>query len=147
VRVRSLDKQCNTLGVLDLFNERELLFSKDMFVNKASPAKIIWCKIIYRVLGNTTANKLKSLHVASLCSAKGKDVVLGENIQRKRINTLLVDDHETVVSVFTGADGILEFYDLADLIINVLSFGFYELLALFGGRIEESRVDFTVAAP
>jgi hypothetical protein len=121
MRIGSFDKQGNTLGILDLFDECELFLSKDMLINESSPSEVGWCKVVNRVLSDTAANKLQSLHVASLCSAESKNVVLSKDIQRKRVNTLLVDDNETIVSVFARANSVLEVNDLANLLVNVLS--------------------------
>ena len=75
------------------------------------------------------------LHISPFCSPQGKDTILGEDVQTKRIDTFLVDDHE-VLRLFVGTHGliayqILELDDLFTLCIREASFGFNELFTLF----------------
>lgn len=85
------------------------------------------------------------LHVSPLCSPEGEDTVLDQNIETHGVDTLLVDYDESLW-LFTRShslitDGILELDNLLESVVDESTFGFDELLSLFGGRVEETRVD------
>lgn len=85
------------------------------------------------------------LHVTPLRPTECQDAILGEDVQRKGIDTLLVDDDE-VLGLLTRpyslvADEVLQLDDLLALRVSEASLRLDELLALLGRRVEETRVD------
>lgn len=85
------------------------------------------------------------LHVSSLGTTQSKDTVLHQDVQTHRVDTLLVDQHETLW-LLSGPDGlitngVLELDDLLELGVDESSLRLDELFSLFCGRVEEARVD------
>ena len=85
------------------------------------------------------------LHVSSLGTTQSKDTVLHQDVQTHRVDTLLVDQHETLW-LLSGPDGliangVLELDDLLQLGVDESSFRLDELFSLFCGRVEEAGVD------
>lgn len=92
------------------------------------------------------------LHVPPLGATQRHDPLLGQHVQRKRIDPLLIDDDKVFrfpnrvalrVELLV-ADEFLQLDDLAHFGVGELAFGFDELFALLGGRVEEPRVDLAV---
>lgn len=92
------------------------------------------------------------LHVPPLGATQRHDPLLGQHVQRKRIDPLLIDDDKVFrfpnrvalrVELLV-ADELLQLDDFAHFGVGELAFGFDELFALLGGRVEEPRVDLAV---
>ena len=141
-----------------------------MLVHESSVSQDVGRHILYRVLRCSSANELQPaqsisfdpiptadrqnspLHVPPLCPTKRHDPLLGEHVERKRVDPLLVDDDKVLlladdVAVLVElrvAHELLEFDDLADLGVGELALRLDELLALLCGRVEEARVDLAV---
>lgn len=143
VLVRSLDHESHGFGVLDLLNEGELLLTEGLLVDEAGPAENIGSEILYTVLGNTTTDQLKTLHVPALRATQSQNAVLGEDVEGKRVDTLLVDDHKVLLSVST-ADFLLQLDDLLEFGIDEAALALDELVSLVRAGVEEARVDFSL---
>lgn len=132
----TLDQHRDTLALLDILDERVLLLSERVLVDKAGPAKVLRSQVVDRVLSDTTASKLETLHIPPLRTTEGEDVVLGENVERHGVNTLLVDDDETLGLLsridIDVADGILELDDLPQLVVDKAALRLDKLLTLLG---------------
>jgi hypothetical protein len=97
------------------------------------------------------------LHVPPLCSPQSQDPVLGQHVQTHRVDTLLVDQHESPLlgpirrlavcpeSLIT--DLVLQSDDLSKSVIDEFSLGFNELFSLFRRGVEETRVDLAIEEP
>lgn len=140
VCVGSLDHKSNGLGVLNLLNKGELLLAKCLLVDETSPTQNLLRQVIDTVLSSTTADKLESLHVSSLGSSESKNVVLGEDVKRQGVNTLLVDDHKVLCAVVT-AKFLLELNNLLEFGIDETTLALDKLITLLSARVEEARVN------
>ena len=78
--------------------------------------EVFFGEVIYRVKLVTTASEGDSLSVSLLASADSDNSVTSEELKRRRVNTLLVDNNE-VFAVFLSADLSLEVDNLLDLVI------------------------------
>jgi len=147
---RTLDEQRHRLGLPALLDERKFLLSERVLVDEAGIAETLGLEVVDRVLGGAAAAKLEALHVAALSPAKRKDAVLDEDVERHRVNTLLVDDDKRPrlllrVDVLV-ADEVLELDNLLQLGVDKAALRLDQLLALLGRRVEERRVDLTERA-
>lgn len=59
-----------------------------MLINNTSIAKMRLVQIIERIHGNATTGQSETFHVAALGAAQGDDALLGEHIQRQRVDSL-----------------------------------------------------------
>ena len=148
----TLDQQSNTLRLLDLLHKCKLLLSKRVLVHQSRIPKHVRREVIHRILCNTAAAQLQTLHVPSLGATQRKDAVLGEHVQRERVDTLLVEDDKVLwLAGFPVcrrrrvgrciAYSLLELDNLLESRIDESAFRLDELLALLGGRVKETRVD------
>ena len=81
------------------------------------------------------------LHVATLSTTQGDNAVFAQNVQRQWVDTLLVNDNETLLVAI--ANFLFELDNLADLFVGELAFGLDHLLSLVSAVVEEARVDLT----
>lgn len=140
VLVGALDEDCDRLRVLDLLDERVLLLAQLLLVDKAGPAEDVGRQVVDAVLGRATADKLQPLHVAPLRAPQRQDAVLGEHVERQRVDALLVDDDKVLLGIL-AADLLLQLDDLLELGIYESPLALNQLLALLRTRVEEARVD------
>ncbi len=100
-------------------------------------------------------SRVKSLspfHIPPLGPPQRQYTMLGQNIQAHRINPLLIDQNEILGRSFSFSfrieslitDEVLEVDDLFETSVDVTTFGFDEFLTLFGGGVEEARIDFAI---
>lgn len=141
VLIGSLDQQRNGLGILDLLHESVLFLPKRLLINKASIAKAIRSHVLDTVLGNTTADELQALHVATLRAAQGKNAVLGKDIQGQRVDTLLVDNDKVLLAI-GSTNLLLQVNNLLKLGVDESSLALNKLVTLLSARVEEARIDF-----
>lgn len=87
-----------------------------MLVDRSSPAQNLGGEIINRVLSDASADQLHSFHVSSLSTSQGENPVLGQDIEREWINTLLIDDDKALVRV--AAHLLLELNNLLQLVVH-----------------------------
>jgi len=139
VVVRALDQDGAREGVLDAFNESVLVVTERLLVDKLGEAEVRLLNVIDGVELLATASERDTLTVSALGTADADDVVAGEDLERGRVNTLLVDDNEVFVSTVTEA--LLELNNLHDAVISELTLGLDELLPLVSIAPEESGVD------
>ena len=118
VWVGALDEERHALRVLDVLHERELLLAQRVLVHEPGPAEVLWGEVIDRVLRHTAAYKLQTeigsdqdanrwgeragllpFHVTPFRATKGKDAVLGEDIETEGINAFLVDNYEALLGI------------------------------------------------
>lgn len=81
------------------------------------------------------------LSISSLGPTEGKDVVFGKDVKGQRVNALLINNDESLVSAV--ADLFLKVNNLGQLGIHKLALRLDELLPLLGRVVVERRVDFT----
>lgn len=144
VGIGALEQDGHAVRVLDVFDKGIFLLTQHLLVHVACKAKHLLRQIIHRVLRNATARKLQTLHVAALGATQSKNVVLGKNVQRQRVNALLVDHNKPILGKFASAHRVFEIDNLAQLVVNVLTLALHELLTLLRRRVEEATVDLTV---
>ena len=142
VIVRSLDQNGAREGVLDTLNESVLVITERLLVDKLGEAEIRLLNVIDGVELLATAGKRNTLTVPALGTADTYNVVAGQDLKRRRVNTLLVDNNEVFVSAV--AEALLELNDLHDAVISELTLRLNELLPLLGVAPEESRVDLSL---
>jgi len=141
VIVGSLDEDGAGEGVLNTVDESVFIVSEGLLVNLLGETHVFEVKVIDRVELVTTTGEGDSLSVSLLGSADADDSVTGEELKRRGVNTLLVDDDE-VLSVLLGADLSLEINNLLDLVVSESSLGGNQFLTVFGVGPEEAGVDF-----
>ena len=101
-------------------------------------AEAVLLEVVEAVDGGAAARQRDALHVAALRAPRGEDALLGEHVERKRVDALLVDEHERFA---VRAHLALELDDLADLIVGELALRLDQLLALRGVRVVEPGGD------
>lgn len=112
-----------------------------MLINHSSVTQNFRCHVFEGIQSGSSAGQRDALHVATLGAPQGDDALLGEHVQRERVDALLVDDHESLVLVpGHGQDLLLQVDDLVHALVRELSFSLHQLLALFGGFVEETGV-------
>lgn len=136
---RTLDENGGGARLLDVLDKSKLLLAQGVLVDQTRPSKDLGRQIVDRVLGNTSANQLHTLHVSSLGAAEGKDAILGQDIQRQGIDTLLVNDDKALLRV--TADLSLQLDNLLQLLVHKLALRLDQLLSLLSRAVEESRVN------
>jgi len=141
VIVRSLNEDGARERVLNTFNESVFIISESLLVNLLGETEVFFGEVIYRVKLVTTASEGDSLSVSLLASADSNNSVTSEELKRRGVNTLLVDNNE-VFAVFLSADLSLEVDNLLDLVVSELSLRGNKFLTVFSVGPEEARVDF-----
>lgn len=147
-QARTLNQQRHRLGLLALLDKGELLLAKCVLVDETGVAKNLGLEVVNRVLGSAAAAELEALHVTALGPAKGKDAVLDENVERHRVDALLVDHDKRPrlllrVDVLV-ANEVLELDNLLELGVNKTALRLDQLFPLLGRRVEERRVDLAI---
>lgn len=99
--IRSLDQQGTGLRVLASFNKGILFLSQLVFIDSISISKILFRHIIQTVKSISSTSEDKSFHISSLGSSESHDSVLGKHIEADRINSLLVNNDESLVGSIT----------------------------------------------
>mmetsp|Transcript_21367 Transcript_21367/g.35343 ORF Transcript_21367/g.35343 Transcript_21367/m.35343 type:complete len:239 (+) Transcript_21367:714-1430(+) len=89
--------------------------------------------------GSSAAGKRQTFHVATLGATKAQNAFLGKDIERKRINSLLVN-HDERLSVSTNAS--LEINDLLASLIQPLALRLNQLFSFIRIGIKESTGHF-----
>lgn len=141
VLVRALDHEGHRLGVLDLLDKGILLLAQCLLVDKASPSKNIRRQVFNAVLSDAAADQLQSLHVSSLGTTKSENAVLGQNIQRQRIDALLVDNDKVLLAI-SSTEFLLQFDNLLQLGVDESALTLHELIALVSAGVKEAGIDF-----
>ena len=89
-------------------------------------------------------NSFSPFHVPSFCSSESENPILRKDVQAEGIDTLLVKDNKIFLLVFAVhsliTNKVLELYYLLNLLIDELPFCLDQFFALFGGRVEETRI-------
>ena len=140
VLVGTLDEEGHGLGILHLLDEGVLLLAQRLLVHKTSPAEHVGGEILAAVLRRAAAYELETLHIPPLRPPQSHDAVLREDIERKRVDALLVDDNEVLLRV-APAHLLLQVNDPLELLIHEATLALHELIALLSARVEEARVD------
>lgn len=143
-RVRPLDENSHTLGVLDFFDKCVLLLAQSLLKNEPSMSKNLRGQVVDRILGHAPTAKLQAFHIASLCPPQCNDVVLLKNVQAQRVDAFLVDDDEAFLAV--PDNSLFKLDNFGHFRIDVLAFGCDQFFSFLGAGVEETRVDFTMAA-
>ena len=102
--------------------------------------QVVLGQLLHGVDGIASASQDDPLHVSPLCSAKSHDASVSEHFQTDRVNSLFVDDHETLVVAL--ADLVLQVYYLLAAFVGESAFAFGHFVAVGGVAEEELRVDF-----
>jgi hypothetical protein len=141
VIVRSLDEDCAGEGVFNTLDESVFIISEGLLVDLLGETHIGFVQSVNRVKLVSTTGEGDSFSVSLFASADTNNSISSEELKRRGVNTLLVDD-DKVLSVLLGADLSLEINNLLDLVVSELSLGGNQLLTVFGVGPEESGVDF-----
>ncbi len=139
VIVRSLDKDGAREWVLNTLNEGVFVLTEVLLVDELGETEVALLNIVDGVDLLTTAGEGNSLTVSSLGTSDANDVVAGEDLEGRRVNTLLVDNDKVLVGAITEL--LLELNDLQNAVISELTLRFDQLLSLIGIAPEESGVD------
>lgn len=110
-----------------------------MFIDKTSPAKNISTEIINAIHCRASADKLKSFHIPSFGSTKGKDTVLDEHVKTQRIDALLIYHHKAFFRI-AAADFLLQLHNLTQFFIHEATFALNKLFTLICARIVKARI-------
>lgn len=140
VIVGSLDQDGAGEGVLNTFDESVLVLTEGLLVNDLSETEIGLSHILNGVKLFTTAGEGNTFTVSLLAATDAHDAGSGEDLERRGVNTLLVDDHEVFVGAL--AELLLEGNDLVDSVVGELTLGSDKLLSLVSVGPEEAGVDF-----
>ena len=147
VRVGAFDEESDALRVLYVLYEGILFLPQDVFVHGTGPAEDVGREVVGRILGSTTTDELKTLHVPPLRTSQGQDPVFRKDVQTQGVNTLLVDDHK-ILLFLRAVDSLVanKIFQLDDFLafgISEFPFRLDELFPLFRGGVEETGVDFS----
>lgn len=97
VLVGALDEDGDGLRVLAVLDEGELLLAEDVFVDESGVPEGVLGDVVDGVERGAAASQRQALHVAALGAAQRHDALLGQRVQRQRVDALLVDQHERLV--------------------------------------------------
>lgn len=109
-----------------------------MLLNEIGISQMFSLELFNRVDCLTSAGQHDPLHVSSLGSAQGNDSSVGKHLKANRVDSLLIDDHET--SVVSLCYFFLEFDDLPASLIGELPLTLGHFVSVSGIREEELRV-------
>ena len=118
VVVGALDQDRAREGVLDSLNEGVLVVTEALLVDEPGEAKVGLLNVIDRVELPATTGKGDTLTIAALGSPDADDVVAGKDFQRGRVDALLVDDNEVLVSAVT--ETLLQLDNFHDAVVGEL---------------------------
>mmetsp|Transcript_16185 Transcript_16185/g.48159 ORF Transcript_16185/g.48159 Transcript_16185/m.48159 type:complete len:534 (-) Transcript_16185:26-1627(-) len=139
VVVGPLDEDGARVRVPHILHKRVLLLAQLVLVHRARVAEHIGAQLLDRVDRRASARQLQPLHVALLGAPQRHDALLGQQVQRQRVDALLVDEHKRLVG--RVAHLALEVDDPANALVGVLALRSHKLLALVSVGVEEARVD------
>merc|ERR1712042_248293 len=114
LRSWTFKKDGDGFGERAFFEEEVLLLSEDSFVCQAGFAETSFRQFADVVHGHTAASQRNTLHVPSFGPSQGNDAFFGQHVQREGVDTLLVNENESL-SIFWGADFLFKFDDLLTL--------------------------------
>mmetsp|Transcript_21127 Transcript_21127/g.49467 ORF Transcript_21127/g.49467 Transcript_21127/m.49467 type:complete len:274 (-) Transcript_21127:786-1607(-) len=129
VLVRALEQHCARQRVLGALHEGELVIAQSLLVHNVCPAEITRLQLVEGVDSHAAAGQGQTLHIAALGTTDTNDAFLGKHVQRQRVNTLLIDHHESLAGI--AAHRALELDDLAHSVIRELPLCLHQLLTLF----------------
>eukprot|EP01137_Pigoraptor_chileana_P002771 Opistho-2@42076 len=138
IRVGTLDDNGNRLGVLDILHKCELLLAQSVLIDKAGVSKTVGSQLIDRVHGGAAARENEALHVAALRTAQGNDTLLCEHIEGDGVDSLLVDDHKSLLGALAHLP--LELDNLAHALVGKRTLGNHHPITLLGALVKEARV-------
>ena len=140
VIVGSLDQDGAREWVLNAFDEGVLVVTELLLVDELGETEVLFGNVVNGVEGSSTACEGNSLSVSSFGSTDADNTLTGKDLERRRVDTLLVNDDEVLVGSLTKFS--LELDDLEDLVVGELSLGLDELFTLLSVRPEEAGVHF-----
>ena len=143
VIIGTLDQDSAGERILNTLDEGILVVTKDLLVDVSGKTEIVLGEVINGVDLSTTTGKRDSLTVSLLAPSDSNDAIVGEELERWGVNTLLVDDNK-VLAVLRSTELSLELNDFHDLIVGELSLGGDELLSLLSVGPEEAGVDLSL---
>jgi hypothetical protein len=93
-------------------------------------------------VAETSDRKRAPFHVTALRTTQGENAILCKDVERQRVNSLLVKDNEALPPLFGVdsliADQVLELHNFLHPLVCKFSFRLDKFLTLFCRRIEES---------
>lgn len=140
VIVGSLDQDGAGEGVLNTFDESVLVLTEGLLVHDLGETEIGLSDIVNSVKLLATAGEGNTFTVSLLAATDAHDAGSGEDLERRGVNTLLVDDHEVLVGAL--AELLLEGNNLVDFVVGELTLGSDQLLSLVSVGPEEAGMDF-----
>mmetsp|Transcript_31248 Transcript_31248/g.56726 ORF Transcript_31248/g.56726 Transcript_31248/m.56726 type:complete len:290 (-) Transcript_31248:473-1342(-) len=143
VVVLALDQDGAGVRVGNTLHEGVFLLTQYVLVDLISIAKALGLKLLHGVDAEAAASTLDTLHVALLSATKSDNALLGEQVKRERVNTLLVDDNKGLVPIL-ATDLTLEIHDLADTLVRDLALRRHKGFTLLRIAVEEAAVNLTL---
>mmetsp|Transcript_5436 Transcript_5436/g.13686 ORF Transcript_5436/g.13686 Transcript_5436/m.13686 type:complete len:423 (-) Transcript_5436:94-1362(-) len=141
VLVGTFHQQCTRERVFDLLYESELVLTQNMLVDQTGTTQVRLAQTLQRVDCSTTTSQSETFHVSALCTTKSHNTGTSQHIQRKRVDTLLVDYHETLS---VGAELLLKIDDLLTESSDTTAFTIGQHHTVFGRLVFMNRVNFTL---
>mmetsp|Transcript_9834 Transcript_9834/g.15159 ORF Transcript_9834/g.15159 Transcript_9834/m.15159 type:complete len:399 (-) Transcript_9834:412-1608(-) len=135
VLVGALDQDGAALRVGHVLHEGVLLLAQRGLPHLARVAQHVLGHVLHAVDRVAPAGERQPLHVAPLGPPDGHDALLGEHVQRERVDALLVDHHEALPRL---AHRALELDHGLHLVVGELALGLHHALALLGAAVEEA---------
>mmetsp|Transcript_1708 Transcript_1708/g.3815 ORF Transcript_1708/g.3815 Transcript_1708/m.3815 type:complete len:224 (+) Transcript_1708:813-1484(+) len=123
--------------MLALLDEGEFVVPERYLTDLAAISQLRGVEILDGVDGRSTAGHGEALHVATFRAAEAENTLLGENIQRERVDSLLID-HDEAFTLLTHRS--FEIHNLPTPLVQPLSFALDQLLTLLGVRVEETTL-------
>lgn len=109
-----------------------------MLINKSSISKMFLLEILDCIHSSSATSERQTLHIATFSTSQGDDVLLGQHVQRWWVDTLLIDDHETLIGAV--AELLLQFNNFCNSLVDEIALCSYQLFTLFCCFVEESTV-------
>mmetsp|Transcript_12506 Transcript_12506/g.31646 ORF Transcript_12506/g.31646 Transcript_12506/m.31646 type:complete len:388 (+) Transcript_12506:2521-3684(+) len=139
----ALDQQSARVGVLHALHESVHLLADHVLVDLVRVAQRLRGQLLHRVDRHAAAGQNQPLHVPLLRPTQSHDAVLHQQVERQRVDALLVDHHEALVGV-VAAHLVLQLDDLVHPLVRVHPLRRHHLLPLLGVAVEEATVHLTL---
>ena len=130
VVIGALNQDCAREGVLNAVDECVFVVTECLLVDFLGEAEVLLGDIVYRVELATTTGQRNALTVPLFGAPDADNSVTGEQLQRGRVNALLVDNDKVLVGAVTQF--ALKLDDLHDLFVGELTLTGNQFLSVFG---------------
>lgn len=130
VVVGTFDQDCAREWVLNSLDERVFVVAKDLLVDNFGEAEVSLGEVVNGIDLPSSASEWDSLTISLLRPSDANDVVSGQNLERRRVNSFLVDHDEVIVGAVAQLS--LQFNDLLNFIVSESPLRLNQFLSLLG---------------